>query len=47
MPSKNIRLESHQVNEFNFDSSFVSSDKSDSQILGQGRYPSAENVSII
>src|SRR5262245_57049316 len=43
MPFENIRPESHQVNEFNFDSSFVSSDKSDSQILGQGRYPTAKS----
>src|SRR5215510_6036994 len=41
--SENIRPESHLVNEFNFDPSFVSSDKCDSQILGQGRYPSAKS----
>ena len=43
MPSEGFKLEFHQVDEFNFDSSFVNSDNSASQFLGQGRHHPAKS----
>jgi len=42
MPSESFRPEFHQVDEFNFDSSFVDMDSSDSQSFGNAGYPSSK-----
>ena len=43
MPSESISPEFHQVDEFNFESSFVNSDNSDSQSLGLGGHSDAKS----
>src|SRR5262245_46043937 len=43
MPSGSFRPEFHQVDEFNFDSSFVNSDNIAYQSLGYGRHTPAKS----